>query len=152
MIDRLVYMIWLEASAAAMVVGVFGSWVTVGDSGVSGTAQGSHGWIVLAAALVAAGVFWFRRATRSAGVYVAVLGAVALAAVVWDRTHLEQTVGGGKIVSAAAAAGWGLDLALVGSVSLVVVGAAWAVAMPSLPWAWFAPSGPAGHGPAQRQP
>jgi hypothetical protein len=152
MTDRLVYLIWLEASATAMVVGVFGSWVTVGNSGVSGTAQGSHGWIVLASALVAAGVFWFRRATRSAGAYVAVLGVVALGAVVWDRTHLEETVGGGKIVTAVAHAGWGLDLALAGSISLAVVGAAWVVAMPSLPWSWFAPSGSAERGPARQQP
>lgn len=152
MTDRLLYTIWLEASAAAMVVGVFGSWVTVGDSSVSGTAQGSHGWIVLAAALFAAGVFWFRRATRSAGVYVALVGAAAVGAVVWDRTHLEDTVGGGKIVTAAAQAGWGLDVALAGSISLVVVGAAWVVAMPDLPWSWFAPSGSGEPGRARRQP
>jgi len=152
MTERLVYTIWLEASAAAMVVGVYGSLVTVGNSSVAGTAQGAHGWIVLAAALFAAGVFWFRRATRSVGVYVALAGVAALAAVIWDRTHLEDAVGGGKIVSAVASAGWGLDLALGGSISLVVVGAAWVVAMPGLPWSWFAPSESAGHGRARRQP
>jgi hypothetical protein len=141
MTDRLLYTIWLEVSAAAMIAGVYGSWVTVGDSGVAGTSEGSHGWIVLGAALLAAGVCWFRRASRSAGVYVALAGVTALAAVLWDRSHLEETVGGGKVVAASAQAGWGLDVALGGSISLVVVGAAWVVAMTALRWSWLAPTG-----------
>ncbi len=136
--DRHVYTIWLEASAALMVVGVYGSWVTVGGSGVAGTAQGSRGWIVLAAALLAGAILWFRRGTRSAGVYVAVLGAVAVAAVAYDRTHLSDTTGGGNLAQAAARAGWGLNVALGASVSLAVAGAAWAVALNTLPWSWLA--------------
>ena len=138
MTERLLYTIWLEASAVLMVVGVYGSWAAVGGSGVAGTADGTRGWVVLAAALLAAGVVVFRRGTRSAGVYTAAAGVAAVAAVAWDRTHLSDIVGGGNLVAASVHAGWGLDLALGASVSLAVAGAAWPVAMTSLPWAWFA--------------
>ena len=142
--ERNVYTLWIEATAAAMVVGVFGSWATVRGAGVAGTATGSRGWVVLCAALLASGVFWFRRGTRSAGVYVFLLGVVAVAAVAYDRTHLGDTIGSSSATSAAARAGWGLNLALGGSVSLAVAGAAWAVAMNALPWSWLAQTSTAG--------
>ena len=141
MTERLVYTVWLEVSAAVMVVGVYGSWVTVGGSGVPGTTDGTRGWIVLAAGLAAAAVVWFRRATRSAGVYVFLAGVAAVAAVAYDRTHLNDAIGAGAAGAAAAHAGWGLNLALAGSVSLAVAGAAWAVALNRLPWSWLAPTG-----------
>jgi hypothetical protein len=137
---RNAFTIWVAASAAVVVVGVFGTWARVGSSGVPGTDNGNHGWIVLVAALLAAGVFWFRRDTRSAGLYVALLGAVAVAAVAYDRTHLADAIGGGKLVAASARAGWGLDLAFAGSVSLVLAGAAWVLTVTDLPWRWLAPA------------
>jgi hypothetical protein len=141
MTERLLYTIWLEASAALMVVGVYGSWVTVRGTGVSGTTDGTRGFIVLAAGLLAAGLVWFRRATRSAGVYVFLTGVAAVAAVAYDRTHLDEAIGGGAVAAAAAHAGWGLDLALGASVSLAVAGAAWAAALNRLPWSWLEPTG-----------
>jgi hypothetical protein len=141
MTERLLYTIWLEASAALMVVGVYGSWVTVRGSAVSGTTDGTRGWIVLAAGLLAAGIVWFRRATRSVGVYVFVTGIAAVAAVAYDRTHLNDAIGGGAVAAAAAHAGWGLNLALAASVSLAVAGAARVVALDRLPWSWLAPTG-----------
>ncbi len=137
---RNVFTIWVAASAAVVVVGVFGTWARVAGSGVPGTDGGNHGWIVLVVALLAAGVFWFRGDTRSAGVYVALLGAVAVAAVAYDRRHLADAIGGGKLVAASARAGWGLDLAFAGSVSLVIAGAAWVLTMTGLPWRWLAPA------------
>jgi len=134
------FTIWVAASAAAVVVGVFGTWVRVGSTGVPGTDSGNHGWIALVVALLAAGVFWFRGDTRSAGLYVALLGAIAVAAVAYDRTHLAQAIGGGKIVAASARAGWGLDVAFAGSVSLVIAGAAWVLMVTGLPWRWLAPA------------
>jgi hypothetical protein len=135
--------VWIEASAAAMVVGVFGPWVRVAGHAVPGTDAGNHGWIVLAAALAAAAVVWFRRTTRSAGVYVAALAAVAFAAVVYDRSHLGDLIGGGTVVTAAARSGWGLEVALAGSISLAVAGAAWALTMGSVPWGWLEATPPA---------
>lgn len=123
-----------------MVVGVYGSWVTVRGSGVPGTADGNRGWVVLALALLAGAVFWFRRGTRSAGVYAAAAGAGALAAAAYDRTHLGQLLGGSSVVSASAGAGWGLDLAFFAALSLALAGAAWATMQQALPWAWLAPS------------
>jgi hypothetical protein len=140
MSDRAVYIVWIELTAAAMVAGVYGAWVKVGPSSLAGTTAGSRGWIVFAAALVAAGVAWFRRATRSAGVYVFVAGAVALAAAVYDRTHLAAIIGGGRVVTAAAGAGWGLYLALAASILLAVAGLVWVAALADLPWAWLEPS------------
>ena len=138
--ERRVYVVWIEASAAVMVVGVFGSWATAGGSGVSGTSPGSRGWVVLTAALLAGAILVFRRGTRSAGIYVAAIGVVAVAAVAYDRTHLGDTIGTSSATEAAARAGWGLNLALGASVSLTVAGLAWAVALNRLPWSWLAPT------------
>jgi hypothetical protein len=128
---------WVEVSAALAVVGVFGPWVTVHGSSVPGTTAGNRGWLVLIAALVGAGVFWFRRWSRSAGVYAAVAGVVAVAAASYDRTHLANAIGDSKVVAAHVGAGWGLDLSFVGAVSLTIAGVAWAISMTDLPWAWF---------------
>jgi hypothetical protein len=127
---------WVEVSAAVTVVGVFGAWVTVRGTSVPGTSAGNRGWVVLAAALVGAGLFWFRRWTRSAGAYAGLAGAVAVAAASYDRTHLAQALGAGKVVAAHVGAGWGLDLAFVGAVSLALAGVAWLIIMTDLPWAW----------------
>ncbi len=137
---RSAFTIWVGASAAAVVVGVFGTWVRVGSTGVPGTDSGNHGWIALVVALLAAGVFWFRGDTRSAGIYVALLGAIAVAVVAYDRTHLADAIGGGKVVAASARTGWGLDLAFAGSVSLVIAGAAWVLTATALLWRWLAPA------------
>jgi hypothetical protein len=128
--------LWVEVSAALAVVGVFGAWVTVHGSSVPGTSSGNRGWLVLVAALVAAAVFWFRRWTRSAGAYAALAGIVAVAAVSYDRTHLADILGASKTVAAHVGAGWGLDLAFVGAVSLTIAGVAWVMTMTDLPWAW----------------
>jgi hypothetical protein len=136
MSDRAVYITWIEISAALLVAGVYGAWVKVASTSLNGTTAGSRGWIVLSAALVAGGLAWFRRATRSVGVYVAAVGVVALVAAIYDRTHLAAIVGGGRVVTAAAGAGWGLYLALGASISLVAAGLVWVVALPALPWSW----------------
>jgi hypothetical protein len=132
--------LWGEVSSALVVVGVFGAWVTVRGANVPGTSAGSRGWLVLIAALVGAGVFWFRRWTRSAGAYTALAGVVAVAATSYDRTHLANTLGASKLVAAHVGAGWGLDLAFVGAVSLTIAGVAWLISMTELPWAWLEPA------------
>lgn len=137
---RILFTLWVEVSAVLTVVGVFGAWVTVRGSNVPGTSAGNRGWLVLVAALVAAAVFWFRRWTRSAGVYVALAGLVAVGAVSYDRTHLAGLLGASKVVAAHVGAGWGLDLAFVGSVSLTIAGVAWLITMTGLSWAWLEPS------------
>jgi hypothetical protein len=133
----LLFTLWIEVSAVLMVVGVYGAWVTVRGSNVPGTSAGNRGWVVLVAALLGAGVFWFRRWTRSGGAYAALAGLVAIAAASYDRTHLADTLGAGKVVAAHVGAGWGLDLAFVGSVSLAIAGVAWMLSMTDLPWAWL---------------
>ena len=129
--------LWGEVSAALAVVGVFGAWLTVRGSNVPGTAAGNRGWLVLSAVLVAAGVFWFRRWTRSAGAYTALAGVVAVAAASYDRTHLAKALGASKVIAAHVGAGWGLDLAFVGAVSLTIAGVAWLITRTDLPWAWL---------------
>jgi hypothetical protein len=146
MSDRALFITWIELSAALMVVGAFGAWVKVGPTALGGTTSGARGWIVLSAALVAAGLAWYRRATRSAGVYVATAGIAALVAAIYDRTHLAAIVGGGRVVSAAAGAGWGIYIALGASISLLVAGLLWVVALSVLPWSWLEPA------PGERPP
>jgi hypothetical protein len=135
--------LWVELSAALAVVGVFGPWVAVHGSSIPGTTAGNRGWLVLSAALIGAGVFWFRRWTRSAGAYAAVAGVVAVAASSYDRTHMADLLGDSKTVAAHVGAGWGLDLAFVGAVSLTIAGVAWLITVTDLPWAWIesAPDG-----------
>jgi hypothetical protein len=129
--------LWGEVSAALAVVGVFGAWLTVRGSNVPGTSAGNRGWLVLIAVLLGAGLFWFRRWTRSAGAYAALAGVVAVAGASYDRTHLAKALGASKALGVHVGAGWGLDLAFVGAVSLTIAGVAWLITMTELPWAWF---------------
>jgi hypothetical protein len=137
---RLGFVLWIETSALLAVVGVFGPWITVHGSSIPGTSAGSRGWLVLSAAFVAAAVFWFRSWTRSAGVYVALAGVVAVAAVSYDRSHLANVLGGNSVVAEHVGAGWGLDLAFAGAVSVTIAGVAWVLSRTDLPWAWLEPA------------
>jgi hypothetical protein len=109
---------WAIASAGAMVVGGFGPWARVlGVISVSGT--DGDGWIVIVAALVAAGLIFLQQRRRM-GIWpfvVALLAAViASVTTIYDWTDLNHVADQTGLIHA----GWGIYLATSGSVSLAL--------------------------------
>jgi hypothetical protein len=117
-------------AAVAMLIGAFGPWLKVsaaflGSVSVSGTDGGNDGWIVVAASLVGAFLFYAAliSSTRTSRIFTGVLalaaGAAALATCIYDRNRLSDPpaeVSEGALISI----GWGLNLALAASAVFVV--------------------------------
>jgi hypothetical protein len=106
------------ACLVPMLVGAFGPWAKVlGIATIHGTDNGKDGWVVVGAAGVAA-VFllmialWQR---RWLGLLPLLAGGVAAATSAYDVTDINR-FGGGNIASAQ----WGVYIALVGSVALML--------------------------------
>jgi hypothetical protein len=119
-------LIWISASAALMVLGSFGPWVKVFAMSASGIDGHNDGWLVVAAAALAVLLFFLRRDSRAGGVW-ALLGGLAGTAITFhDRLKVSSAISdGGELVQAAAQVGWGLNVALLGSVSLTIAGLVW---------------------------
>ena len=114
--------LWVGISAGLMVIGGFGAWATVFGISVDGTS--GDGWFVIAAAALGAGLSYVMRGSRAAGVWAILGGIVGLAVTLYDRSHLEQAISkGGAFAQALLHVGWGLDLALIASISMVAAGA-----------------------------
>lgn len=118
---------WVLGSAGLMVVGAFGPWVKALGMSASGTDGSNDGWVVVAAALIGGGLFALARESRRLSGLVAVLGGVlGLAVTIYDRHNVQSAIQeGGAFVQGLAQIGWGLNLALVASVSLAVAGLVW---------------------------
>jgi len=124
-------MIWALAGAALMVVGALGPWATALGVSASGVATG-HGWIVIGAAVVGAVLLVLTRANRGAGLFPLVGGIVGAAVALDDRDNVTLAVhGAGVLAHSAVRIGWGLDLALAGSIAFAAAGAVWLAAVPS---------------------
>jgi hypothetical protein len=118
--------LWVVASAALMLVGAFGPWVDALGIGVNGTDGSNDGWIVVGAAAVGGGLFLARREDRGAGVWPVLAGLVGAATTIYDRHHISSTISdAGPIAQALAHVGWGLNLAMVASISLAIAGGVW---------------------------
>jgi hypothetical protein len=105
-------------SLILMVVGAFGPWATVlGIRTINGTTGGRDGWVVIGAAGVAAIVLLIIMATRRRWLAIIPLlaGAAAAATAAYDITDINSLYNG-----AVASAQWGIYLALVGSIGLIV--------------------------------
>ncbi len=114
-------------SAALMVVGSFGPWAKVPALTVSGTDGSNDGWFVVAIAVVTGAVFLWKRETARAG-FVAIVGGVLGAAVaMYDRSNLNDASSDGGELGELVQVGWGLNLAMVASISLAIAGAVWVV-------------------------
>ena len=115
---------WALASAALMAIGGFGPWVTVLGFSASGTE--GDGWIVIAAAGVAAGlVFWHDNVPSVWRLGAAALaGAVGFAVAAYDWTQIESVAADaneefGEFFEVAVSPGWGLIISVLASASLV---------------------------------
>jgi FtsH-binding integral membrane protein len=117
---------WVFASAALMAIGAFGPWVKVLGLSVNGTDGGNDGWIVVAAAVVGGVIFARKREQRAAGLAPLLAGAVATITCVYDRQNVSDAISeAGAFGEALAQVGWGLNLALLASISFAVAGAVW---------------------------
>ena len=111
---------WAAASLVAMAVGAFGPWVTVlGLITINGTDGARDGWVVLGAALAAGAVLLLRRRRSWPAVLCLLAGVVGAATVGYDMHDIEAALGDN-----AAELRWGIYVALLGSISLIVASAA----------------------------
>lgn len=117
---------WVFGSTAAMVIGAFGPWVTALGISVSGTDGSNDGWLVVGAAALGVLLFWSRRDTRAAAIGPVIGGVAGLGITFYDRQNVQHKISkGGAFVQALAHVGWGLNLSLVASLSMLIAGAVW---------------------------
>ena len=118
---------WVVLSAALMVVGSFGPWAKVLGFSINGTDGGNDGWFVVVIAVLAGAVFLWKRETTQAG-YAAIAGGVLGASVaIYDRTNLKDAAAESGQLGELVQVGWGLNLAMVASISLAIAGVVWIV-------------------------
>jgi hypothetical protein len=115
---------WVLGSAALMVVGAFGPWVkALGIFSVGGTDGSNDGWLVVAAAVIGGVLFYATRRDRGSGLWVLLAGIAGVAVTLYDRSHVQNAIDrGGVFAQAIVQVGWGLNLALIASISLGIVG------------------------------
>lgn len=122
-------LIWVWVSGGLMLIGGFGPWATVFGISVDGT--NGDGWVVVIAGALAGGLCYWKRERHWAGAWAIAGGAVGLLTTGYDRGHLESVISrGGSFAQALVQVGWGLNLALIASVSMLVAGAVGVVQLP----------------------
>jgi hypothetical protein len=111
---------WALGSAGAMVLGAFGPWAKVLFVTVNGTDGSNDGWWVVLLAVAGGLAVWWATTKpsrqREAALAALAAGVVASALTIADRGELEG-VGLGAVGEVRV--GWGLNLATIGSLSLV---------------------------------
>lgn len=112
---------WVWISGGLMVIGGYGAWATILSLPVSGTV--GDGWFVIIAGAFGAGLSYAMRGSRSAGAWPLIGGVVGLAITAYDRSHLEDFINhGGAVPQPPVHVGWGLNVALIASISMAVAG------------------------------
>jgi len=112
---------WIWISAGLMVIGGFGAWAKVLTVSIDGTV--GDGWFVIIAGALGAGVFHAMRGSRWAGALPLIGGVVGLAITAYDRSHLESFINhGGAVAQPPVSVGWGLEVALIASISMAIAG------------------------------
>ena len=126
-------LIWSLASAGLMVVGAFGPWIKALGSGVSGTDGANDGWLVVGAAVVGAGVFALMRERHTAGLWTVLGGLAGAGVTIYDRQTVSSKIDELGEFQGLAQIGWGLNLAMVASISFGVAGLVWFSQMHATP-------------------
>jgi len=122
---------WIAtAGVAAMVVGSFGPWAKAFAFTVSGTDGSNDGWLVVAGAVLAALALWAysRSTTRWLPIVNVLVGAAGTAITLYDRHEITTADDDAGIFNGVVQVGWGLNLALAGSVAVAVASIALAAA------------------------
>jgi hypothetical protein len=129
---RQAFLLWIEASAALMLIGAFGPWIKALGVSVSGTDGSNDGWIVVVAAVFGGVVAAITYKNRGAGVCALIGGVAGLSTAAYDRSNIQDRISnGGALLRSVATVGWGLNLCLFASISLAIAGAVWLFKMPS---------------------
>jgi hypothetical protein len=126
-------LLWSLGSAALMVVGAFGPWVTaLGILSISGNDVHEHGWYLAALALAGAMVVFARRTNVAGAVWAIVVGLTGTGLTYHDRHDITSLLGAAAttptqrdFVNALVHVGWGLNVALFASLSLALSGLGW---------------------------
>ena len=114
---------WVLGSGVLMLIGAFGPWVTVLAISVAGTDGSNDGWLVVASAGIGGGLCYAMRRSRVAGVWALVGGIVGIAVTAYDRGNVQNAINGGGVFGRSLAhVGWGLNLALLASISMGLAG------------------------------
>lgn len=114
---------WVLGSAGVMVLGSFGPWIKALGQSVSGVDGSNDGWFVVALAAIGGLLFYASRSHRAAGVWAILAGAGGLAITIHDRSRVQHAIDqGGALTKALASVGWGLNVALIASGSMVLAG------------------------------
>ncbi len=116
---------WVAASVGLMVVGAFGPWVELLGLSARGTDSGNDGWLVVAVAVVAGAIFRWQRRTPRAGVAAIAGGVLGAIITVYDRLNVGDAAGETGQAADLVQAGWGLNLAILASISLALAGVVW---------------------------
>jgi hypothetical protein len=118
---------WVLVSAGGMALGAFGPWVVALGQSVSGIDGSNDGWMVLACAAAGGVLFYATRSKKAAGLWPVFAGGGGLAVTIYDRNNVQNAINqGGSLARALAHVGWGLNLAMIASGSMVLAGLIWA--------------------------
>jgi len=119
---------WLAATAALIIVGSIGPWAKVGDiTTVSGT-EGGDGWLTMVAGGLAVGMAiraYMKQYGWGAGLACGIVGGLAAIICLIDIGNISNVADtfGGSLIDP----GWGIYVALLGSLSLAIGGIVLAV-------------------------
>jgi hypothetical protein len=118
-------LIWALASAALMIIGAFGPWAKVLVVSINGTDASRDAWVVASAGFFGGLLVYVRRADTASGAWALLAGVIGALPAVYVRQHLKHWISdSGPTAQAWIHVGWGLDVAVVASISLAVAGAA----------------------------
>ena len=119
--------------------GSFGPWLSVRGLADPGGQQG-NGWVVLLAAVFGASLLIVLRRRRAAGVAALLAGLVGLGITLHAATHLNGLLPSDpwglyefQVRQTLGNVGWGLDLAVIASLSLALCGFVWLLALADPP-------------------
>jgi hypothetical protein len=122
---------WALVSAGLMAIGAFGPWMTaLTVISLSGwDVQRGKAEVLLAIALLGALAVFLRRSTSSGGTWALIAGLAGAALTGYEHHRITSAIGSVPLqyqtfAHALIHVGWGLDLALAGSLSLAVSGLA----------------------------
>lgn len=125
-------LIWGVASAFFMLIGSFGPWVKALGASVSGTDGGNDGWLVVTAAVILGVLMFVARNNRGAGLLALIGGIIGATITIHDRGNVTNAINQhGALAAALVHVGWGLNLAMIASISFAIAGVVWLLAVPS---------------------
>jgi hypothetical protein len=119
-------LLWVLGSAGLAVIGAFGPWVKALGLSASGTDGSNDGWVVVGAAVIGGGLFLATRTAKIAGLWALVGGIVGAATTIHDRNTVSDAIStSGALAQGLVQIGWGLNLAMLASISFAISGLAW---------------------------